>query len=110
EGPVRSDDAMTGNDDGDPVLAVGAADGAARSRAAEIRGKFAIGAGFPEGHLTKSGPHGLLEFGSGQAQRNLETAKPSFEIALQFFLDPVQMGIPPRGHRIPVAAPQFLEL
>ena len=64
EGTVGADDAMAGNDDGDGVAAVCAADGAAGGGIADAAGLLGIAAGLAEGDGLEVFPGAGFEIGS----------------------------------------------
>jgi hypothetical protein len=65
EGSVGSDDAMTGDDDGDGIGAVGEADRANRRGPADGGGEFAVGSGCTAGNVAQSLPDLALEGRAG---------------------------------------------
>src|SRR5690242_2127057 len=59
--PVRSDDAVAGDDDADGVVPIGVAYGADRCGASDPLGERAIGDGLAAGDLAQRPPHAFLE-------------------------------------------------
>jgi hypothetical protein len=77
---------VAGDDDRHPVVAVGAADGAARLRSADSRGLFAIGERLPVGNCQQCLPRLLLERRPRQFERHRELPSRAGKIFGEFRL------------------------
>src|SRR3989442_1214283 len=69
---ARPDHAVTGDDDGDRVLAVGGAHGASGARVAEAPRQLAVARGGAVGDGAEEVPHLLLEGRAGRVERQVE--------------------------------------
>src|SRR5438132_1509136 len=75
-GSVGADDAVAGNDDGDPGGAVGGPDRSNRVRPADGAGDLRVRACLTEGDRGERAPDRLLKSGSGGQEIELEFAAP----------------------------------
>ncbi|HEY1583341.1 MAG TPA: hypothetical protein VGF73_09620 [Chthoniobacterales bacterium] len=88
---IGADHAMAGNDDAHHVRAVRAADGAARSGAAELLGHPGIGARLREWNRAQHLPGAHLEVGADGRERDSKIEIFAGKIIAQFFANPVEI-------------------
>src|SRR5256885_5832213 len=77
---VRTDDAVTRNDDGDGVLAVGGTDGAGGSQVAQAARDVAVAARHPVGNRAQLLPHPQLERSAARVERQIEAGASAGEV------------------------------
>lgn len=84
EGAVLGDDAVTGDDDGDAVGAVGAPHGARDG--VDTFGECVVADGLAEGDVLEFIPDALLEFGTREEEREVELVTVSREVGSELGL------------------------
>src|SRR5579859_965587 len=80
---VGTDDAMTGNDDGNGIASIREADGARAVGIANALGELTIAPGFAEGYFCELAPHPLLKFAALHFQGQIEFAPSARKIFFQ---------------------------
>ena len=104
------DHAVTRDDDGDAVGAVGAADGAGRAGHAELARELGVGARLPVGDTQQRLPHSLLERAAGVGQRQVERLPAPGEVLVQLGAQAVEQRTAARRERAGEAPAHGVEL
>ncbi len=81
EGAVGTDDAMTGDEDGEFIGGAGPGDGADGLGQADALGNLGVAGGLAEGNFGECPPHALLEGGATDVERKLEAEARIFDQA-----------------------------
>ncbi len=84
---------MAGDEDGNAVFAVGAADGSLRAGAADLAGEPFVGAGLARRNGPKRPPDRFLKGGARRHDRNGERRAASAEVRLELAGKPIEMGV-----------------
>ena len=82
---VLLDDAVTGDDDGNGVSAVGQPHGPAGCRLPDVGGELFIAPGASAGDVPQAVPHFLLKDGTDRLERHFESIELVSEVVSQFF-------------------------